>query len=545
MKRHQTIHWFRKGLRLHDNPALLDACETSAKLWPLYVLDPDTVTYGGNIGFNRWRFLLESLKDLDDNLRKLNSRLIVVQGKPIDVIPRLIKEWKITKLTFEVEPEPHRRVRDEEITKHAQNEGVEVVPHVSHTLFDLKMIVEKNDGCPPITYKKFQAVLKSLGYPKRPVPTVTELADNPLAESIEERLKIPSLEDLGVVPSASETPEAKFPGGETIALERMERYLAEEEWVCKFEKPRTSPNSLEPSTTVLSPYTTFGCLSARTFYWKLSDVYSRAKKHSYPPVSLHGQLLWREFFYTAACATPNFSCMEGNSLCLQVPWDVNDDFLRAWSEGRTGYPFIDAIMTQLRTEGWIHHLARHAVACFLTRGDLWISWESGLKVFETYLLDHDWSLNAGNWLWLSASAFFHAYFRVYSPIAFGKKTDPNGDYIRKYVPCLKKFPSKYIFEPWDTPLSVQQKCGCIVGKDYPRPIVNHSKIVKKNMERMKKARMGAGTVDSSSDRQGKSPARKRQKNEESPRKKKQLKITSILCAPTKHDAKPMTVNTGC
>lgn len=102
------------------------------------------------------------------------------------------------------------------------------------------------------------------------------------------------------------------------------------------------------------------------------------------------------------------------------------------------YPFIDAVMTQLRTEGWIHHLARHAVACFLTRGDLWQHWEAGAAVFDELLLDADWSLNSANWMWLSASAFFHQYFRVYSPIAFGKKTDPEGLYIKKYLPVLRK-----------------------------------------------------------------------------------------------------------
>jgi cryptochrome len=99
-------------------------------------------------------------------------------------------------------------------------------------------------------------------------------------------------------------------------------------------------------------------------------------------------------------------------------------------QAKTGYPFIDAIMTQLRTEGWIHHLARHAVACFLTRGDLWCHWEEGQKVFEELLLDADWALNAGNWMWLSASAFFHQYYRVYGPVSFGKKTDKHGDYIK-------------------------------------------------------------------------------------------------------------------
>lgn len=116
-----------------------------------------------------------------------------------------------------------------------------------------------------------------------------------------------------------------------------------------------------------------------------------------------------------------------------------------------------------------------------------MSWEEGQAVFEELLLDADWSLNAGNWMWLSASAFFHQYYRVYSPVAFGKKTDPLGSYIRKYVPQLAKFPKEYIYEPWKAPLSVQKGCGCIIGQDYPKPIVDHDTIHKENMGKMKKA----------------------------------------------------------
>lgn len=308
---------------------------------------------------------------------------------------------------------------------------------------------------------------------------------------------LPTLEDLGH--DTAELREELFPGGEQEALRRLDEHMKRkvlplkthldrsskwvinqiqkaprklfwssftrdgsfasclQEWVCRFEKPQTSPNSLSPSTTVLSPYVTFGCLSARLFWWKLTEVYqgvsvlvvcmnglllrkvSRVgfifetfiksqselfalqRKHSDPPVSLHGQLLWREFFYTASLGIPNFNKMEGNSVCTQVDWDKNTEYLAAWREvpspdscravkesqalrregvtkfamtsqlcclsnvsfkARTGFPFIDAIMTQLRQEGWIHHLARHAVACFLTRGDLWISWEEGQRVRE-------------------------------------------------------------------------------------------------------------------------------------------------------------------
>ena len=109
---------------------------------------------------------------------------------------------------------------------------------------------------------------------------------------------------------------------------------------------------------------------------------------------------------------------------------------RARRDGQTGFPWIDAIMAQLKQEGWVHHLARHAVACFLTRGDLYQSWEAGAKVFDHQLLDADWSLNTCNWLWLSASAFYHTFFRCYSPVAFPKKYDKSGAYVRRYLPVL-------------------------------------------------------------------------------------------------------------
>ena len=174
-----------------------------------------------------------------------------------------------------------------------------------------------------------------------------------------------------------------------------------------------------------------------------------------------------------------------NCRCRQIPWDRDNRIIEAWKNAETGYPFIDAIMTQLRQEGWIHHLARHVVACFLTRGDLWQHWEEGAKVFDLYLLDSDWALNNGNWQWLSCSNFFYQYFRCYSPVAFGKKTDKNGTYIRKWIPKLSSFPPKYIYEPWLAPMAIQNSCNCIVGKDYPERIVIHEEASKKNMGRMK------------------------------------------------------------
>nr|WJJ67116.1 CRYPTOCHROME [Phauda flammans] len=382
---------------------------------------------------------------------------------------------------MQVDIDPIVSEHDDEIEKIAIENDIFVVRRVQHTIYDPHSVLKNNNGAVPLTYQKFLSLVHDTKV-KDSIEIKTIIPSSSIPDDLESKeYDIPTIAQLGIDDSILETPN--YPGGETEALRRLNMYMSNKQWVCQFEKPNTSPNSIEPSTTVLSPYLSHGCLSSKLFYHKLKEVESQSK-HSQPPVSLFGQLMWREFYYTAGTGTENFDKMVGNPLCTQIPWGKNNENLKAWAEGKTGYPFVDAIMRQLKQEGWIHHLARHMVACFLTRGDLWISWEEGAKVFEDYLLDYDWSLNAGNWMWLSASAFFYKYFRVYSPVAFGKKTDKEGLYIRKYVPELKKYPSAFIYEPWKAPKSVQQTAGCIVGQDYPKRIVDHDIIHKENMQKM-------------------------------------------------------------
>ncbi|XP_052808538.1 cryptochrome-1-like isoform X2 [Mya arenaria] len=439
------------------------------------------------VGINRWRFLLQCLEDLDSSLRKLNSRLYVVRGQPADVFPKLFKEWGITVLSFEEDPEPFGRSRDAAITALAQDVGVKVIAKISHTLYDLQKIIQENNGMPPLTFKRFQTVLSRMNPPPKPEDQITletiGQCQTPLGLDHDDKYGVPSLEELGFDTTGFII--KVFRGGESEALQRLHRHLERKAWVASFEKPKMTAQSLFPSQTTLSPYLRFGCISPRLFYWKLHELYRKIKKQSDPPLSLHGQLLWREFFYTAATNNPNFDKMEGNAMCVQVPWDKNPEALAKWAEGKTGFPWIDAIMVQLREVGWIHHLARYAIACFLTRGDLWISWEEGFKVFDELLLDADWSVNAGMWLWLSCSSFFQQFLNCYCPVGFGKQADPTGDFIRHYLPILKGYPPQYIYEPWNAPESVQVAAKCIVGKDYPVPMVNHADSSKLCMDRMK------------------------------------------------------------
>ncbi|NXE30268.1 CRY2 protein, partial [Ardeotis kori] len=484
---HRTIHLFRKGLRLHDNPTLLAALESSEAVYPVYILDRKFMTSAMHIGALRWHFLLQSLEDLRKNLCQLGSCLLVIQGEYETVLRDHVRKWNITQVTLDAEMEPFYTEMEATIRRLGEELGFEVLSLVGHSLYDTKRILDLNGGTPPLTYKRFLHILSLLGDPAVPVRNLTaedfqrcRASDPGLAE----RYGVPLPVDLKI-PAESPSP---WRGGETEGLQRLERHLTDQGWVASFTKPRTIPNSLLPSTTGLSPYFSTGCLSVRTFFYRLSNIYAQAKHHSLPPVSLQGQLLWREFFYTVASATPNFTRMAGNPICLQISWYQDAERLHKWKTAQTGFPWIDAIMTQLRQEGWIHHLARHAVACFLTRGDLWISWEEGMKVFEELLLDADYSINAGNWMWLSASAFFHQYTRIFCPVRFGKRTDPEGQYIRKYLPVLKNFPSKYIYEPWTASEEEQKQAGCIIGQDYPFPMVNHKEVSDRNLRLMEQVR---------------------------------------------------------
>jgi len=203
-----------------------------------------------------------------------------------------------------------------------------------------------------------------------------------------------------------------------------------------------------------------------------------------PPMSLYDQLFWREFFYVLANTNPNFDRMRNNPVCVQIPWSTDTIALKKWTDGQTGYPLIDAILTQMKIEGWIHEKAKHAVICFLTYGGLWLSWEEGMKIFDKYLLDAEYSVNVGTWIWLSASSCFQQ-INYYCPVNFGRSIDPNGDYIRRYLPILKNFPNKFIHAPWTASKMVQKKAKCLIGKQYPMPIIDYKQASKLNLERIK------------------------------------------------------------
>lgn len=483
------------------------------------------------------------------SITKLNpkSKLFVLREAPQTLLPKLFKAWNVTHLVFEKDTDSYGRARDAVVEQAARAAGVDVVVRAGRTLWDSDALVEKHAGKPTMSMAQLQAAGARLGPVARPLPAPDHLPDpgempvdfaHDPPDARPDRnadrrtdpesayraiagpdgdFAIETMEELGFPPAT--TPHR---GGETLALKRLDDLVRDPKYAATFEKPKTSPAQFEPqSTTLLSPFLHFGALSVREFYWRVQDVVdSYGTGASTPPVSLTGQLLFRDMYFAAQAATgPEFAQTARNPHCRFIPWhlptkrdpdtglavasgdyhvdsDEADAWFRRWRGGVTGFPWIDALMRQLCHEGWIHHLGRHAVACFLTRGGCYVDWERGADVFEEWLLDHEPACNAGNWQWLSCTAFFAQYFRCYSPVSFGQKWDKKGDFIRRWVPELRNLDAKYIYEPWKAPLQDQKRAGVRVtgdglsGRDegtYPKPMFDFSKRRGVCIEAMKKA----------------------------------------------------------
>lgn len=562
----RVIYWHRTDLRLHDSPALHTALSLfPSVLIPLWTWDPHYV-FRVPVGANRWRFLLECQTDLSSSYTALNSKqkLHVVRGNPVTILPLLWRKWRITHLVFEADTDAYARERDAAVCALAETAGVEVIVKQGRTLFDPDELVRLNKG-PTMSITQVQkASAKIKGGIPRPLEAPSWLPDPGSKEEMDlsdmkakyQRpelepdvnasirtqgdgdaqyaslmgpngdFSVPTLVELGIDPADAMTPHR---GGENVALAVLASHCADDEYVGRFEKPKTAPTQFEPAATLLlSPHHHFGSLSIRRTWWDVQDVLERRRKEgkkgdSKMPENLEGQLLFRDMYFGAQASLGHgFARTVGNKVARFVDWhlqsslkevDVGGDspgeeyivdspeaeewFLR-WKSGTTGFPWIDALMRQLRQEGWIHHLGRHAVACFLTRGGCYVHWERGAEVFEELLVDHETACNVGNWMWLSCTAFYSMYYRCYSPVAFPKKWDDNGDFVRRYCPELKGFDKKYIYEPYKAPVADQKRWKCLIRGDgsvneeeglqvYPKPMFDFNERRQICMDKIKNA----------------------------------------------------------
>ena len=503
------IIWFRNALRLNDNRVLVESLKStnSETILPIYILDKEALTFKNNN--NRIKFLYESLIDLDAQFKaKFGSNLTILNGNS-EIIFRKLLENDLLDISeiftdYSNKPDDVKKVNSlQRILSKNTSVNLRIISKVN-TLTNIEKVTNQENFKPPKTMKDMEKIFSNI-FPKDEtdfysvdepldVPEIAKSLPDNYSEAIKDYI-FDAEEELSLFKKDS---KSYFKGGESEALVRLEKKVSsEEEYIRNFRKPRTTStndpeNPLEPETTGLSPYLSFGCLSPRLL-WKETEKCYRNGKHSQPPESMHGQLLFREMFYLLSKSVENWDSDTNNSMCKKIEWGANNsNKMELWEKGETGFPYIDAMMRQLDATGWMHHLGRHAVSCFLTRGQLWQHWELGRDVFDKKLVDADWALNNGNWLWLAGVApFSMPYFRLYSPCPDGKSSlnveAKNAEFIRYWVPELKDFPSKYIFEPHLAPLPIQESASCIIGKDYPDPMVDRKVVAKENLAKFKES----------------------------------------------------------
>lgn len=527
-----TIVWFRNCLRLHDNIPLVEASKVSQNIVCLFVFTP-SVYDRKYMGINRFYFLLESLKDLKKQLRdQFNGDLMILETKRTYeyVFAQLSREFKIDNIFYEYDSAPFAKKRDQSIRDYlkANHPAIRFASFPGHTLTDLAKVTCKPGFKNPINMNMVEFILleqfgqrkggsginvktpidppKTLQFDMRFHEHIANCNDLWLLKDVPEIDEVQNIFGNVFVDLKSEVVEnSYFKGGETEGLQRLQQKVLENaDYACKFKKPETSSittansNFREPSTTGLSPYLALGCLSVRAFWSAIDKAFEKMKnpKIDSLAMSLYGQLLFREMFYihseSIGYGYAKNDKIQNPVITKFVDWDDhNSALIKAWEDGKTGYPYIDALMRQMKVTGWMHHLGRHAVSCFFTRGQMYQNWTFGRDVFDRLLVDSDYALNNGNWLWLSGIASYSMpFFRVYNPCPQEEKKSAlnfdNGgnDFIRYWVPELKNFPAKYLTSPWDCPRLAQESCGIIIGKDYPNPIVP---IKNTNMEKFKKS----------------------------------------------------------
>lgn len=453
----KALVWFRKDLRLADNPAWSRAIAEEREVVPVYIHSEEEAGHWAMGGASRW-WLHHALEDLDRQLRRSGSRLIIRRGGSEEVLRGLMEQEGIRHVYWNRCYEPHRVRLDGRLKEAFKREGVSVWSG-NASLVREPWEVATLGGQPYKVYTPYAKACAKLADPA-PLPD-PGWPLSPAAWPASE-----SLESLGLLPRlAWDTAftEQWVPTREA-ALRRMGVFL--EKSVGDYGEARDYP--AQDGTSCLSPYLQFGQVGPREVLEAVSASPVSGGRTVY-----YREIIWREFAYHVLYHFPNTPEQPLQLKYADFPWREDAVSLRAWQRGRTGYPIVDAGMRQLWRHGWMHNRVRMIVASFLVK-HLLISWRAGADWFWDTLVDADLASNTLGWQWAGGCGADAApYFRIFNPITQGGKFDPEGVYIRRFVPELSKVPTSYLHTPWEMSESLQRAVGCVIGVDYPAPVVQH------------------------------------------------------------------------
>lgn len=444
-----TVVWFRRDLRLADNPALLDAAENGPVVC-LWVADPGILGRRHHAAPARLRFLRAGLEALDAELRERGSRLVVRSGPAAEVVPAVAAECGAVGVRWAREVSPLGRARDARVAAALERAGV-AAEECPGDLVAEPEDLPGSSGEGYLVFTPFSRVWMDVPLPgHRPAPA---RIDGPELAS----------EGFGALPDGEPLIPAGTEAARAALVDFIRRGAAD-----RYGDGRNMV--AEPGTSRLSAYLRLGMVTGA----QIGRALGLPGELSRGRMAFWRQVCWREFYHHHLRRHPEVARTALQPKLRHVRWDDDAALLAAWREGRTGYPFVDAGMRQLAAEGWVHNRARMVVASFLVK-DLLIDWRVGETVFMQGLLDGDPANNNGGWQWTAGTGTDAApYFRVFNPVLQGKKFDPDGAYVRRWVPELRGVPDERVHEPWRMTDDLQRDSGCVLGRDYPHRIVDHA-----------------------------------------------------------------------
>lgn len=428
----RSIIWFRRDLRIGDNPALNAAIEAGDEIVPVFILNSKSTFYGGS---KRLAYLAQSLKELD---KSLGNNLQVFEGDEIEVLKELKKKYDADSVHISAEYEPTGAARDAKV----EAAGIELTRTGSPYAVAPGRVRKPSDDTPYKVYTPFYRAWLTHGW-RAPAPTPK------------------SIPTVKAGSDSRNFPDWKFPdgvnqssAGEAAALERFK--IFQKNGLDSYDEARNFAGI--DGTSKMSEHLTFGEIHPRTLLAKLGE----SKAHEV----YRKEIAWREFYADVLFNNQHTETDYYAPQFANMRYDKPADQFKAWCEGKTGYPFVDAAMRQLITTGWMHNRTRMVVASFLVK-DLHLEWQLGERFFRDHLIDYDVASNAHGWQWTAGCGTDASpYYRVFNPIEQGKRFDENGDYVRKYVPELSHIAGVAVQEPWEHPDGYKN--------NYPKRIVDHA-----------------------------------------------------------------------
>lgn len=461
-----AIVWLRDDLRVSDNPALKFAADSGKPVIVLYVY-----CYGEGLtrpfgAAQKW-FLHHALMDVSKSLAKIGGKLTLVTGDPRQIIPKLVDETQADLISWNRRVGEKELKIDTELKKSLQGKEIDVHSHQGSLLHE-PFLVKTASGGPYRVYTPFWKSFSSGDTPRKP------LTAPPSLKSYEGDLRHVHLQSLKLLPNKPNWAEGWqdiWNVSENGAQEVLSHFL--ENGIHGYNGGRDFPAKRNVSR--LSPYLRFGLISPYQIWQatKFSEETSIASNGDCE--KFLKELVWREFAYHLLFHYPDLGHINFSEKFDRFPWaKPNPKTLVRWQMGNTGYPIVDAGMRELWQTGYMHNRVRMVVGSFLVK-HLLIDWREGEKWFWDTLVDGDPANNTSSWQWIAGCGADAApYFRIFNPILQGKKFDPDGEYVRQYVPEIAKLPDKYLHNPWEAPAEILTSSDVKLGETYPEPMVDHN-----------------------------------------------------------------------